>query len=48
MAKGQKRSTREAKKPKADAKTKNKTPAYQAVTSLKDGALQASTPKKKG
>jgi hypothetical protein len=48
MAKAQKRSSREAKKPKADAKSKTKTPSYQAVTSLKDGALQASTPKKKG
>ena len=47
MAKGQKRSSREAKKPKADAK-KPKTPAYQAVTSLKEGSLQASQPKKKG
>ena len=47
MTKGQ-HGNREAKKPKADAKTKNKTPSYQAVTSLKDGALQASSPKKKG
>lgn len=47
MAKGQKRSSKEAKKPKSDVK-KPKTPAYQATTTLKDGSLQASPAKKKG